>query len=990
MPLMSFFVITGACGCKSDNQATNIDVHDVYDEIAQLDVYAGLGKATDPVPFAPKARIGTLPNGLKYYILKNNQPKDKAYLSLVVNAGSVLEKDDEQGFAHFVEQIAFKGIKPLLQDIDSSSATKNCVNFSSSSTGFDETIYNFELPIQTDKNNIKRIPQKAINILDNLTYAVVFSQKDLDDQKRIILEKQRSQNERNHTFGYEGLADQKVYPILSKGSPYANCLPVVTQEAIKTVNLSKLKDFYNRWYRTDNMALVFVGDFDDAALEASLASHFHAPSPNTPLQRPVYDLSLSVKGHIDAEIITYPKQNYIETCLYYKRQPKPIVNNIASRREYFKDMLINRMLSERFEKISSKSSAPYTYACPKHVSFANSSRFYELSALVKQDKVEEAIKSLLEEKERILRYDWTDSEVELAKLYVMSFPEESTLGYCDKSSCSYARSFTKHFLARQCVIADPQWSLMAAKKMFPKITTKDLTNAARDYFVDEDLTVFVLASSKDKLPSKEKIKKIVQDVKKSKVLPPVPEIIDYKLLSKTPKPGSILKETIDQETKAVILELSNGAKVILKQTANKDDKDSIISLCALAKGGTMAVTDKEDVPSARFASEILHQSGIGPYSSHETSNKLLGKQVRLQADIDAFERSLQGYSSAKDIKTLFELIYLGFTSQKFDSDSLKTSIELDKKGDCCCCVAHRNSQNSIFGKEVAKTLYGSNPHFNVWGCNRTSRFDPFKPYFHPIKFFEMSDYPKISQKTALEFVKKCFNPADFTFVFVGDVDLDLLKSFVKTYIASIAPIKTLTNQKFTRPKPSKIEIYIDKKDGSKEDKSNVHMSWVIDEKYSLKLKVSSKVLTEYINESTRYTKGAEERIDSSVELSPLIDELSMDVNLSCDPKRVKERISAIFKDIENIAEGNIDTDILIKAKKNAERRLYENAEHNGWCDESIAKSYACSAVLHNSPLSEIDKFPFACEVVSGQDLKDIVSRLLKGKYYQIISYPKKT
>lgn len=189
---MSLFVITGACGCRSDNQATNIDVHDVYDEIAQLDVYAGLGKATDPVPFAPKARIGTLPNGLKYYILKNNQPKDKAYLSLVVNAGSVLEKDDEQGFAHFVEQIAFKGIKPLLQDIDSSSATKNCVNFSSSSTGFDETIYNFELPIQTDKNNIKHIPQKALNILDNLTHAVTFSQKDLDDQKRIIFEEQRS------------------------------------------------------------------------------------------------------------------------------------------------------------------------------------------------------------------------------------------------------------------------------------------------------------------------------------------------------------------------------------------------------------------------------------------------------------------------------------------------------------------------------------------------------------------------------------------------------------------------------------------------------------------------------------------------------------------------------------------------------------------------------------------------------------------------------
>ncbi|GHT44479.1 hypothetical protein AGMMS49921_14190 [Endomicrobiia bacterium] len=140
-------------------------------------------------------------------------------------------------------------------------------------------------------------------------------------------------------------------------------------------------------------------------------------------------------------------------------------------------------------------------------------------------------------------------------------------------------------------------------------------------------------------------------------------------------------------------------------------------------------------------------------------------------------------------------------------------------------------------------LYDNNPHFNVCGSNHQSRFDFLETTsaFVPIKYFKISDYPKISQKRALEFVKKCFNPTDFTFVFVGDIDLDLLKSYIKTYIASISPIKTLTNQIFVRPKPLKKEFYTDD-----EYNTGVHMSWVIEEKYSLKLKAASKVFEKYI------------------------------------------------------------------------------------------------------------------------------------------------
>ncbi|GHT40533.1 peptidase M16 [Endomicrobiia bacterium] len=954
---MSFFIITGACGCKSNNQATTTGTQDVY---------AGIGKATDPIPLVPEARIGTLPNGLKYYILKNDKPKGRAFLTLVVNAGPLFEKDDEQEFAHCVKEIAFKAIRKQLQANSLLSATKDAFNSSNSSTVFDETIYNFEVPIQTDKNNIKHIPQKAINIFNSLTHAIKFSQKDIDDLGFMPGKQKESW----------GLAMHRVDSILTDCSQHSCGYhhQEVIQKVTKVVTPSKLKDFYNKWYRTDNMALVFVGDFDDALLEASLTSNFHAPSPNTPLKRPAYDLSLPKKGHLDAIIITDPDQyTPIKTCLYYKQRPKAIDNNLAACRQYFIDMLIKYMLSERFDKKSSKTSTPYEYLDLGHITTANLSRYYMFNAWVKEGStLEEVIKSLLEEKERILRYGWTDSEVEMTKPYIMSHFERDVINYSDKSSSDFVDIFLKHFLAKENVISNDQWKLMAAKEMFPTITTKDLTNAAKDFF--DDLTIVVWAAEKDKLLSKEKIYEIIDEAKKSKVSPPVHEVIDYKLLSKPPKPGSIVKESIDIGTGAVMLDLSNGAKVILKQTVKKDNKDSRIVLRALAKGGTMAVTDKDDIPSARFASKVLHNLDIGQYSRKVNNIRLTGKGSSLQTDIDAFERSLQGYSSsAKDTKDLFELIYLRFTTSKFDLSKVKDLIESDK-----------TSYNYDPASTIAlnKVLYDNNPHFNIWDSNIHSRLDFLESSSTLHKIFEMSDYSKINPERALKFLKECFNPADFTFVFVGNIDLKMLKPHIETYIASIPLSKPLVNQKFEgRPTPSKMEIF-----ERYDYKPGVHMLWAIEAKYSLKLKAVSKVLDHYINILFNEFKPYEVTVD----LNPFIDELSLNIFAPCDPiSGFKKLTSEVLNDIQKIALGNIDAYIFSESKESVQH-LYESAILFGGGNEAfgIAKSYACSAALYNTPLGEFERFPSVCQAVSKEDLKGLASQLLKGKYYQIISHPK--
>ncbi|GHT40180.1 hypothetical protein AGMMS49921_01120 [Endomicrobiia bacterium] len=158
-----------------------------------------------------------------------------------------------------------------------------------------------------------------------------------------------------------------------------------------------------------------------------------------------------------------------------------------------------------------------------------------------------------------------------------------------------------------------------------------------------------------------------------------------------------------------------------------------------------------------------------------------------------------------------------------------------------------------------------------------------------------------------------------------------------------------------------------------EYRTKADMSWVIDEKYTQKLKVVTKVLEAYAN--IIFKNNSDCKYPLGVFLNPFYNELSMGIQVSSDHETVKEDISVAFKQIKNIAEGNIDLSILAKAK-NSIQQLYKDADNDSH-DVAIAKSYACSAALHNAPLGEFERFPSTCQSVSREDLKDLASQLLK-------------
>jgi zinc protease len=447
--------------------------------------YQGLGLGTDKIPLTSKALTGILPNGLRYYILENSLPENRAHLALVVNAGSVLEREDERGLAHFVEHLAFNDTArfPKLELIEYLRSLGMRFGADANAyTSYDETVYHFDVPVE-NVNGVKKIPDRALAILDDWTYAVSFKPEDVVSEGLVVLEEFRTR------LGAMDRVRKITLPILFAGSAYENRQPIGLANIIENATSEQVKDFYSRWYTSDNMALVLVGDFDGKRLEAELTHHFNMPAAVKSVNRPQYELPPPKRGNFQVEIITDPELTAASFMIYYKQKKSFQIGTLDSYRETLIDYLIDTMLSRRFEEAENDPDSKTVGSWGGIWRWAANSRFYSMGTQPKTGSAEEALKELLLEKESMRRYGFTQSELERAKLSLISYLEKSLSEKDRMESRSYIRGFTSHFLIGEDM-ADIEWELDAVNSFLPGISLNEIKKAAGNYFAANDCIVF--------------------------------------------------------------------------------------------------------------------------------------------------------------------------------------------------------------------------------------------------------------------------------------------------------------------------------------------------------------------------------------------------------------------------------------------------------------------------------------------------------------------
>jgi zinc protease len=452
------------------------------------------------------------------------------------------------------------------------------------------------------------------------------------------------------------------------------------------------------------------------------------------------------------------------------------------------------------------------------------------------------------------------------------------------------------------------------------------------------------------------VRQAVEAAAREKIERPRSETVDGTLLDKEPVRGTISASKEDAASGTLLWTLSNGIRVIIKETANKNNE---IALYALARGG-LTDTDTEEFASARFAAELFEASGAGPYTRTELMRRLAGRQISLNVWVHDFTRGLSGYSTRGDLKTFFELLHLTFTGPRIDEDAARVLKDQYRTS-----LARKDENPHIyFSDELQKFMYGDNP------------------YFRPL---ETADIEKISLAGAKNFITRALAPQDYTFVFTGNVDIDALRSYTETYLASIpggTPWQRRGDPEIARPGKTEKQLY-----KGREEQSAAFIAWFTPMEYSDTGMAAARVLTEYLDivltEKIRETLGGVYSIFADAGLSPIPGgELYLTLSFYCDPARAKELSAAVEAEAAAVAAGRIDHTVLGEAIAALKMDQNQSVQNNLY----LARAYAQFAML-NMPLDQLEKRPALYDGVNAEALRRRAGALMPGGPARLLLYP---
>jgi zinc protease len=704
---------------------------------------------TTPLPVDPKVRIGTLANGIRYYIRQNPKPEKRAELRLVVNAGSVLENDEQLGLAHFVEHTAFNGTTHFAKNDLVKYLQSIGVRFGAdlnAYTGFDETVY--ILPVPTDT---ARIVDRAFTILEDWARGQVFDSAEVVNERGVVREEWR--------LG-KGAGDRMLHqwlPIALKGSRYAERLPIGNEESIMSATPARLRSFYKSWYRPDLQAVIAVGDFKPADMEAQIKKHFAGiPKPVNPPKRPVPTVPANKEPLI--AIASDKEATSSDVSLMFKL-PAEKTRTVGDYRRALMERLYLGMLNDRLEEISQKPDAPFLGAgASKGNLIGRNTDAFTLGAGVKDGGIERGLEALLAEAKRVDQFGFLQSELDRQKESLVRGYERAYAERDKSQSASFVQEYVNNYLNGE-PIPGIEYEYKLVQQLIPTITLAEVNKLASNWITDENRVVIAQSPQKDsvKIPTRAELLAAFDRAAKATVQAYTEELSGSALVDRAPTPGKVVATRSIPSVGVFEWKLSNGVRVLVKPTDFKADE---VQFGAFSPGGTSLAPDSNYM-SAALASQIMRIGGLGKFNMTDLQKKLAGKVASAGANIGETTEGLRGSASPKDLETMFQLIYLNFTSPRFDSSAYEAF-----KNQVGPFLANRSSDpDQVFSDTVTSTMTQHN-----------FRSRPLTA----------ATFAEVNPRKAFEFYKDRYADAsDFTFVFVGNVDSTTLKPLVETYLASL-------------------------------------------------------------------------------------------------------------------------------------------------------------------------------------------------------------
>ena len=900
----------------------------------------------------PNVQIGTLANGLRYYIRENAKPEQRAELRLVVNAGSILEDDDQQGLAHFTEHMAFNGTEqfPKLALVDYlESVGMRFGAHVNAYTSFDETVYMLRVP--TDSVGVF---EKGFEILSEWSQRLAFEPEEVDKERGVVIEEWRGRQGAG-----QRMRDQ-LYPDLFRESRYAERLPIGKKDVLESFDHDVLRRFYTTWYRPDLMAVVAVGDFEADSVQAMIDRHFgDIEKPTTEIDRTVWP----VPDHDETlvNIVTDPEATHLSVSVYYK-QPVRAQDSVEDYRRSLVLSLYNGMLNQRLQELTKQEDPPFLGAGSGQGRWVRSKEVYFLGAGVVEGGIERGLDALLTEAARVRQHGFTPSELARQKTRTLRRFEQIYRERDKSQSRAFASEYIRNFLMDESIPGiEKEYELY--NTLIPSITLDEVDRIANTWIREDSRVLAVQMPQKEGLivPTEEALLAVLRKVESSSVEPYEDDVADLPLVKVLPVPGSVVSESTVPEIDVTEWTLSNGVRVLLRPTDFKNDE---ILFTAWSPGGISLVEDQDHVAGST-ATSIVGESGLGPFTQIQLGKKLAGKVVRVSPQFSELRESLRGRASPEDLETLFQLVYLTFTAPRTDSTAYHAWIARMRGR-----LENRNADpQTAYGDTIAVTMSQNHHRSRPWTMERLAEMD--------------------LQRSLEIYRDRLADASDFTFLFVGNFEPEVIKPLVETYLGGLPALdreETWVDRKVRAPK-GVIEKIVHR---GIEPKSSTRVvftgpfAWNWQNRFDLNAMVSAFriKLREVLREDLGGTYGV--RVGVSRSRDP-VGSYALTVSFGSDPERAEELRQVMFTQIDSLKQVGLGQSYIDKVKESQRRsRETDLKENRYWL--SVLRFY----YLHGEDPTNILRAEEKIQGLTVEAVKTAANRYFNTENYaQFVLLPEK-
>ena len=913
-------------------------------------------EAPEKLPMDPDVRYGKLDNGLTYYIRHNEQPKQRCEFHIAQSVGAILEEDNQNGLAHFLEHMAFNGTehfpgKGIINYFESVG-----VNFGgniNAYTSIDETVYRLS-DVPTYREGII---DSALLVMHDWSCGLLLLPEEIDAERGVIREEWRTGRTANRRIWKE--LNAKMYP----GTQYAKRDVIGDTAVINNFEYQALRDYYHKWYGPDNQAIIVVGDINVDTIEAKIKALWaEVPRRANYGERPIYTVNHNDKPLV--AIVTDPEAEGSRITMEYKFDQLPAMLQ-GTAQEYML-MTVRRlacdMLDNRFSELALDPKASFTGAgCYYGEAAKKMDAFYAIS-LPKEGRETEAFNDLLFQLEKMHRYGFTQAELDRVKSEKLNAMEKSYNERNTRRNITLARECIRNFEDGE-VMPGIEWEYEFIQAVLPMVSLETVNNVAKA-LIHANPTVAISGPEKEgvNIPSEETILTALAGQSELLIEAPAEETFDSELVKKAPRKGKIKSVKENQELGTTEWTLSNGVKVIIKPTEFKADE---ILMQAFSKGGYSQVKTA-DLPSAQVAQYIIAYSGIGRFNATQLQKALAGKTVSVSPEISENTERIQGSSSVKDLETMLQLTYLDFTAPRRDEEAYQTLMALLKNQ----LLNRDKNPKTIFSDSVQMM---SNNH------------SPRAPLFN------MDLLEKVSLDKALEIYKARFaNPADFTFVFVGNIDPkgQNVKDLICQWIGGLKTKKgkhesiidhhvtvALGQQKnyFSRPMETTTA-------------SNRIQYTSYDMPYTMANDLNMDIIGRIL--STRYLESIREREGGSYGVGTYgymtivpTPKAALIMQFDTDPLKQARLMEIIHEEIQTIVENGPLASDLQKEKESMLKDFQEDLEKNTFWRQKLYMYYMYG-------LNEIRDYKATVEGITAETVQSTLKELLKaGNMFEVVMFP---